>query len=661
MRRMTAVVLAGMLAVMPGQVVLADEMPLDLSGGSIPVEEHSESISEERCSVTEGALDGIPTGNDRIPEIAFVDEVAVNEVAVNEVAVDEMSADETKTTDAESDQAKTETEDPELMTSKVMTISGSGEVRTVRITDNYGRSNMRVAVWSAEGGQDDISWYDLKKQADGSWQGTIKLENLNHSGHCYAHAYTDTATFIDGETFYVLPSEIPDKPKDTVILNGSGANATLTVTTASDYSNLRVAIWSAEGGQDDIKWYNLTKQANGSWTVSNPLRNLKHAGSCYAHVYTDEATFVCGNTFVVQESDIPKNVLTVSGSGANRTVTVTPAGSYSNMRVAVWSGEGGHDDIRWYNMTRQPNGSWQVSFPLSNLRHSGICYADAYTDQATFVCGSTFQNDQVAPAVGQVSVIGSEYNRTILVSGGSGSFKKVTAAVWSQAGGQDDLSWTAMQKQSDGSWQVSVPWKKLKHSGTVYVHIYADDTFLDAAAFACSDNDLFRGQWLYGNDSPIDYVQCAINIARDDSIGYGHTWPSTISCAGLVGLALTYCGYGDFIKDDPLGWGYIDLGSEYEQELVNVVGCEYIPVMVTPSNYMSLLRPGDILYYYYDINNNHIGFYIGNGLTVEARGPGGSWVADENGYEVAIYNWTYSPIVFQGIYRIPQSRIHYTN
>ncbi len=150
-----------------------------------------------------------------------------------------------------------------------------------------------------------------------------------------------------------------------------------------------------------------------------------------------------------------------------------------------------------------------------------------------------------------------------------------------------------------------------------------------------------------------------MNIANNNAIGYGHTYPKTISCAGLVGLALTYCGYGDFIKNNPLGWGYIDLGSEYEAELINVVGCSVLTGTWTYARKSEML-PGDILYYYNNINSNHVAIYLGNGLTVEARGPSGSTDADASGAEVAVLNWNDS-ITYQKIFRLSTSKIHYTS
>ena len=144
----------------------------------------------------------------------------------------------------------------------------------------------------------------------------------------------------------------------------------------------------------------------------------------------------------------------------------------------------------------------------------------------------------------------------------------------------------------------------------------------------------------------------------NESIGYGHTWPKTISCAGLVGLTLTHLGYGDFIKNDPLGWGYIDLGTEYVNTLINEVGATWNPVTITGYNYMNYLQPGDILYTYTNQAVNHIAIYAGYGKTIEASGSSGATDADDNGYETGIYDLS-SGGSYQGYFRIPANKIQH--
>ena len=48
---------------------------------------------------------------------------------------------------------------------------------------------VRVAVWSAENGQDDIKWYELKKLDDNTYGVDVRMANFSSVGNYYAHLY----------------------------------------------------------------------------------------------------------------------------------------------------------------------------------------------------------------------------------------------------------------------------------------------------------------------------------------------------------------------------------------------------------------------------------------------------------------------------------------
>lgn len=257
----------------------------------------------------------------------------------------------------------------------------------------------------------------------------------------------------------------------------------------------------------------------------------------------------------------------------------------------------------------------------------------------------------------KMTISGSGGKRKIKVTNARPEYTNMRAAIWTVAGSQDDLQWVDLNRNADGSWETHVSIMNMNRSGECVVHLYSDNTFLQQQIFTIDADENFLGLYLKGEDSRIDFVQCAVNIARDDNIGYGHSWPYSISCSGLVGLSLTYCGYADFIQNDPLGWGYVGIGRAFESNLLNEMGCKKINGVYNSSNY-KLLKAGDILVYDNEFGT-HTGIYMGNGYTVEARGPEGDSREDDNGWEVAVYNWRTDVVQFDTVYRMPSGNMHY--
>lgn len=263
--------------------------------------------------------------------------------------------------------------------------------------------------------------------------------------------------------------------------------------------------------------------------------------------------------------------------------------------------------------------------------------------------------------------------RTITYSSADKKYRLLRAAVWSESDGQDDIVWYEMSRNSGGNWTTQADLANLKDSGTINIHIYAgskciyrSDRSISHAEWLKAQSERFRAEFLKGTNSyaNIDYIQCAVSIANNNYYGYDHTWRQnrhTMSCAGLVDLCLTHCGYGDFIKDDPAElidgrrWGYLDLGTysgkyNWRSIMLGEVGATWHAGL-------DGIEPGDVLYYDYSLTVNHTGFYLGNGVTLEARGPATNMsFNDDSGAEIAAFGNGLAVFPWQGYFRIPNRK-----
>ena len=183
-----------------------------------------------------------------------------------------------------------------------MKVTGSGTTRTVTLMNPKGITKARVAVWSTTGGKDDKKWYTMKKNTDGSWKATIQAGYLKHYGECNVKCFTGS-TFLDEGTFTVTKDEYLAS-KNTILVGGSGYTRTIRLIHPSGIKTLRAAVWSKEGGQDDIKWYTMEKQSDGTWLATISTMALSHSGTCYVHVYANEDDFIGNKTFSCKLTDL---------------------------------------------------------------------------------------------------------------------------------------------------------------------------------------------------------------------------------------------------------------------------------------------------------------------------------------------------------------------
>ena len=64
------------------------------------------------------------------------------------------------------------------------------------------------------------------------------------------------------------------------------------------YNNVRFAVWSAAGDQDDVQWYTASQDESGKWQYTVDLRIHGSAGLYMVHVYADSQPVAAGHGYV---------------------------------------------------------------------------------------------------------------------------------------------------------------------------------------------------------------------------------------------------------------------------------------------------------------------------------------------------------------------------
>uniref|UniRef100_UPI00036719D2 GBS Bsp-like repeat-containing protein n=1 Tax=Streptococcus entericus TaxID=155680 RepID=UPI00036719D2 len=213
---------------------------------------------------------------------------------------------------------------------------------TVKVTQTEGGKSVkdvRIAVWSDNKGQDDLKWYTPKVE---NKQANAKVYISNHSNTSdkyHVHVYT---TYTDNQTvgtnlgaFEVIK---PEPKLATIEVQDYQENKTyFTVkVTGSENSkevkDVRIAVWSKDKGQDDVKWY-TPEVTNNRAAATISIANHSNTSDQYTvHVYTtysdgstigtDAGTFnikkpnlatIYGTDQVNNVSDSIKKVLQIAG------------------------------------------------------------------------------------------------------------------------------------------------------------------------------------------------------------------------------------------------------------------------------------------------------------------------------------------------------------
>ena len=388
------------------------------------------------------------------------------------------------------------------------TMAGRFDVVISNVKAPNGVRTVSVPIWSETGGQDDLVWYTANRQANGTYTVNVKAaDHKNSTGLYNVHLYyvqnNGQMTGVGGTTTNVYFGKRPVdlKPSGTLTIENNNAksgtfDAVITnITAPLGVKEVLVPSWSLENGQDDLIWHKATKQTDGSYRVT--IKASEHKGN--KGNYRADAYIVdnSNNRHYIAEKVVsvdytrPSGVLTIEN---NNTAAGTFDAVVSNIvapnglkevLVPSWSLENGQDDLIWHKATRQADGSYRVTIKASDHKNStGNYRADAYmvddSNNRFYLTEKVVEVRQSRPTASLTiennNVSTGSFDAVIRNVVAPNGVKEILVPSWSLENGQDDLVWHKANRQSDGSYRVTIKASDHKNSlGNYRADLYVVD------------------------------------------------------------------------------------------------------------------------------------------------------------------------------------------
>ena len=247
--------------------------------------------------------------------------------------------------------------------------TGTFDVVVRDVVSPNGLKEVLVPTWSNQNGLDDLVWHKAIRQSDGSYRATIKAsDHKNDTGKFNVHIYyVDQNNKKNYITETVTEVRQARRSGTLLIQNNNKDKGTFDVIIKDVYSpkgvrTVQVPTWSDKDGQDDLRWYEATRQANGDYKVSVKASDHKNStGKYHVHLYyiqNDGSRVGVGTTTTEVEF---RNAMTktqaaiknVNATNGTYTVAVdqAPQGrQIKNIRVAAWS-KAHQENLYWYSAT----------------------------------------------------------------------------------------------------------------------------------------------------------------------------------------------------------------------------------------------------------------------------------------------------------------------
>ncbi|MBS6890027.1 MAG: GBS Bsp-like repeat-containing protein [Streptococcus salivarius] len=384
--------------------------------------------------------------------------------------------------------------------------AGTFDAVITNISAPLGVKEVLVPSWSLENGQDDLIWHKATRQADGSYRVTIKAtDHKNSTGKYRADVY-----LVDdsNKRFYLTEKVVEvtqTRPSASLFIENNNADlgtfdaVIRNIVAPNGVKEVLVPSWSLVNGQDDLVWHKASRQTDGSYRVTIKASEHKNSlGNYRADVYivdnANQRHYVTETIVDVKHNKPVGTISVVNNNNDTGTFDVIISDVYSSkgvrtVQVPIWSEKDGQDDIRWYEATRQANGTYTVNVQATNHKNStGLYNIHLYyilNDGSQVGVGGTtttveFRNAKTKTQTYITNVNSEAGSFTVVVDQAPQGrhIKNIRVAVWSESN-QGNLSWynTAPTGTHTEINVSTVNHKNLIGNYTTHVYVdYVDNT-----------------------------------------------------------------------------------------------------------------------------------------------------------------------------------------
>ena len=366
--------------------------------------------------------------------------------------------------------------------------SVSGGTGRISFSRNKDQTHSKIvhAVWSEEKGSDDLQWYDAGEES-------TEFNLSKHRG--YGRYFVDTYENVNGKMIFLSGTTFHLENPKPIIETSFPQTGIMEITVKNVPDTMYKVVlptWSDKKGQDDLQWYEASKNPDGSYSARVELRKHNYdTGTYNIHLYGQsyvqpESTGITGTTVQVDSGKLPsdeeqkplftvENINPKQGTYTVKTTETSLSKPIQSVRVPIWS-TSNQSNLKWYAATPNGDGSFSATFDIRNHQalsgtynnHVYVTYKDG-SERSYAADAVSMSTDQIQAKVAVRKTEANRYEVTVTDAYGDGD---IILPTWSEANGQDDLQWYTANKVGNGTYKFTVDTQKHKGSGLFHTHVY---------------------------------------------------------------------------------------------------------------------------------------------------------------------------------------------
>lgn len=366
--------------------------------------------------------------------------------------------------------------------------SVSGGTGRISFSRNKDQTHSKIvhAVWSEEKGSDDLQWYDAGEES-------TEFNLSKHRG--YGRYFVDTYENVNGKMIFLSGTTFHLENPKPIIETSFPQTGIMEITVKNVPDTMYKVVlptWSDKKGQDDLQWYEASKNPDGSYSARVELRKHNYdTGTYNIHLYGQsyvqpESTGITGTTVQVDSGKLPsdeeqKPLFTIENINPKQgtyTVKITETAlskPIKSVQVPIWS-TSNQSNLKWYAATPNGDGSFSATFDIRNHQalsgtynnHVYVTYKDG-SERSYAADSVSMSTDQIQAKVAVMKTEANRYEVTVTDAYGDGD---IILPTWSEVNGQDDIKWYTANKVGNGTYKFTVDTQNHKGSGLFNTHVY---------------------------------------------------------------------------------------------------------------------------------------------------------------------------------------------
>ncbi len=252
------------------------------------------------------------------------------------------------------------------------------------LSNYFGVSSVVVPTWTEINGHDDLCWEKATFVGNDTWQATINIAAYKQSYDRFiSHVY-----FIDkngqqkfsGDIAKIIKNPFAEDPLEVSAQpDGDGSKFVISTQNCSSKPGIKwvdFAVWTNRNGQDEIRWYQGVRGANGEYQALVDIENHGfETGPFIIHTYIKgnnaENIAFSGFNFTLTKLNptIEYDRAVLNNTFRIRIKNVGNENGVTAIMMPTWSRSNGQDDLRWEQATYIGNHTWEVTINLRNYNH----------------------------------------------------------------------------------------------------------------------------------------------------------------------------------------------------------------------------------------------------------------------------------------------------